>query len=83
MLGCIQQLPLCCISVHRHDIATSHTDASVKAIMEACVSENDADKHVTNIKVAIGQITLLNIFLHNVSSHPPPFKMMQHLNFSH
>ncbi|CAL1546091.1 unnamed protein product [Lymnaea stagnalis] len=33
-----------------HDIATSHTDPSVKAIMEACIGENDADKHVANLK---------------------------------
>ncbi|KAL8611053.1 hypothetical protein ACOMHN_042669 [Nucella lapillus] len=33
----------------KHDIATSHTDASVKAIMEACIGENDADRHISNL----------------------------------
>ena len=35
----------------KHDISVSHTDPSTKHIMEACVSENDADKHVSNLKV--------------------------------
>ncbi|XP_072030612.1 uncharacterized protein [Amphiura filiformis] len=34
----------------RHDISTSHTDPAVKAIMEACIAENDADRHVSNLK---------------------------------
>ncbi|XP_013398622.1 uncharacterized secreted protein ARB_06907-like [Lingula anatina] len=35
----------------RHDIATSHVDAAVKSVMEACISENDADRHASNLKV--------------------------------
>ncbi|GFO46042.1 afadin-and alpha-actinin-binding protein [Plakobranchus ocellatus] len=34
----------------RHDIATSFADPSLKAIMEACVAENDVDKHLSNLK---------------------------------
>ncbi|GAB1609702.1 uncharacterized secreted protein ARB_06907-like [Argonauta hians] len=34
----------------RHDISTSHTDPAVKAIMEAAIAENDADRHVPNLK---------------------------------
>ncbi|CAI9730593.1 secreted ARB_06907-like [Octopus vulgaris] len=34
----------------RHDISASHTDPSVKAIMEAAIAENDADRHVSNLK---------------------------------
>ncbi|XP_064622460.1 uncharacterized protein LOC135484731 [Lineus longissimus] len=33
-----------------HDIATSHTDPAVKTILEACITENDADRHVSNIQ---------------------------------
>lgn len=33
----------------RHDISTSHTPPEVKAILEACIAENDADKHVSNL----------------------------------
>ena len=35
----------------RHDISISHTDPSVKHIMESCIAENDADKHSSNLKV--------------------------------
>ena len=38
----------------KHDISTSHTDPAVKAILEACVAENDADKHTSNLHVSIG-----------------------------
>ncbi|ESO96501.1 hypothetical protein LOTGIDRAFT_159918 [Lottia gigantea] len=34
----------------KHDVSTSHTDPIVKLIMESCISENDADKHVSNLK---------------------------------
>ncbi|XP_041353509.1 uncharacterized secreted protein ARB_06907-like isoform X2 [Gigantopelta aegis] len=34
----------------RHDTATSHTDPAVKAIMEASIAENDADRHVLNLQ---------------------------------
>ncbi|XP_038066251.1 uncharacterized secreted protein ARB_06907-like [Patiria miniata] len=34
----------------RHDLSTSYTDPAIKAIMEACVAENDADKHASNLK---------------------------------
>lgn len=37
----------------RHDVSTSHVDPIVKAIMEACVAENDADKHVSNLHVSV------------------------------
>lgn len=37
----------------KHDISVSHTDPSTKHVMEACISENDADKHVSNLKVKI------------------------------
>ena len=36
----------------RHDISTSHTPPEVKAILEACIAENDADKHVSNLHVS-------------------------------
>ncbi|CAG5121151.1 unnamed protein product [Candidula unifasciata] len=51
----------------RHDISTSHTDASVKAIMEACIGENDADKHVTNLK---GISVLARIGAEDRTVHP-------------
>lgn len=35
----------------RHDIASSHVDPSVKFIMEASITENDVDRHVSNLKV--------------------------------
>ena len=35
----------------RHDIANSHTDAMMKGLLEACVTENDVDKLVSNLKV--------------------------------
>lgn len=35
----------------RHDISTSHTDPAVKAIMEACIAENDVDRLVSNLQV--------------------------------
>lgn len=34
----------------RHDISTSHVDPAIKFILEACIAENDADRHITNIK---------------------------------
>ena len=36
-----------------HDVSVSHTDPATKYVMEACVSENDADKYVTNLKVRL------------------------------
>ena len=36
----------------RHDISTSHTSPAVKAILEACIAENDPDKHVSNLHVS-------------------------------
>ena len=36
----------------RHDIGTSHTSPEVKVILEACIAENDADKHVSNLHVS-------------------------------
>ena len=35
----------------KHDISLSYTDASVKHVMESCITENDAEKHVSNLKV--------------------------------
>lgn len=43
----------------RHDISTSHTPPEVKTILEACVAENDADKHVSNLHVCIQSWWLL------------------------
>ncbi|XP_071079851.1 uncharacterized protein [Haliotis cracherodii] len=34
----------------KHDLSTSHTDPAVKAVMEACIGENDADRHVSNLQ---------------------------------
>ncbi|OWF46589.1 uncharacterized secreted protein ARB_06907-like [Mizuhopecten yessoensis] len=34
----------------RHDLATSHVDPATKSVMEACIAENDADRHVTNLQ---------------------------------
>ena len=36
----------------RHDISASHTSPAVKAILEACIAENDPDKHVSNLHVS-------------------------------
>jgi hypothetical protein len=40
----------------KHDISASHIDASVKHVMESCVLENDAERHVSNLKVYLGDI---------------------------
>ena len=37
------------IIIPRHDISTSYVDPAVKYIMEACISENDADHHASNL----------------------------------
>lgn len=37
----------------RHDIAVSSIDPAVKSVMEACIAENEADKHASNLKVTI------------------------------
>ncbi|KAH9505352.1 hypothetical protein Btru_058446 [Bulinus truncatus] len=37
----------------RHDISTSNIDPAVKAIMEACIAENDADRFVANLKALV------------------------------
>lgn len=37
---------------YRHDISASHVDPAIKFILEACIAENDADRHITNIKVS-------------------------------
>nr|XP_054758103.1 uncharacterized protein LOC129264279 [Lytechinus pictus] len=34
----------------RHDISTSHTDSATKHILEACIAENDADRHISNLQ---------------------------------
>lgn len=34
----------------RHDLATSHVDPATKFLMEACIAENDADRHITNLQ---------------------------------
>ncbi|XP_062603242.1 uncharacterized protein LOC134265019 [Saccostrea cucullata] len=34
----------------RHDISASHVDPAIKFILEACIAENDVDRHITNIK---------------------------------
>ncbi len=44
----------------RHDIAVSSVDPKTKAVMEACVAENEADKHASNLKV-IAQLRLLHL----------------------
>ena len=36
---------------YRHDVSASHVDPALKFILEACIAENDADRHITNIKV--------------------------------
>ena len=38
-------------SSYRHDVSASHVDPALKFILEACIAENDADRHITNIKV--------------------------------
>ena len=37
----------------RHDIAVSSVDPATKAVMEACIAENEADKHASNLKVSL------------------------------
>lgn len=44
-----------CIFVFRHDVAASHVDPGVKFIMESSITENDVDRHVSNLKVRIDQ----------------------------
>ncbi|XP_078000966.1 uncharacterized protein LOC144453526 [Glandiceps talaboti] len=34
----------------RHDTSTSHTDPAIKAIMESCIAENNADIHISNLQ---------------------------------
>lgn len=35
----------------RHDVSNSHVGPAVKVIMKSCVAVNDADKHLSNLKV--------------------------------
>ena len=35
----------------RHDVATSYVDPAIKAVLEACITENDADRLVSNLQV--------------------------------
>ncbi|XP_059150060.1 uncharacterized protein LOC131936940 [Physella acuta] len=51
----------------KHDVATSHTDPSLKAVMEACVGENDADRHISNLK---GVPVLVRIGAEDRTVHP-------------
>ena len=37
--------------VFSHDVSMSHVDVGVKAVMERTISENQADRLVTNLKV--------------------------------
>ncbi|KAK3593447.1 hypothetical protein CHS0354_020212 [Potamilus streckersoni] len=60
----------------RHDIATSHTDPSVKAVMEACIVENDVDRHVSNLK---GIPVLARIGAKDRTVHPYFVKRMYRL----
>ncbi|XP_072171857.1 uncharacterized protein [Diadema setosum] len=34
----------------RHDVSTSHTDPALKQILEACIAENEADRHASNLQ---------------------------------
>ena len=38
---------------YAYDVAVSHTEPAIKMIQEACISENDADKHAVNLKVSV------------------------------
>lgn len=51
----------------RHDISTSHTDPVVKALMEATITENDADRHIQNLK---GIPVLARIGANDRTVHP-------------
>lgn len=43
----------------KYDISLSYVDASVKHVMESCVIENDAEKHMSNLKVTHFKLSLL------------------------
>ena len=36
----------------RHDVSTSSTDPSTKAVLESTIAENDADRLVSNLRVS-------------------------------
>ena len=57
----------------RHDIAVSSIDPAVKSVMEACIAENEADKHASNLKVT-------NCFLvHQIYPSSPSDSIMKDL----
>ena len=35
----------------RHDISTSHVEPAVKAVLESCIMENEADRFISNLRV--------------------------------
>lgn len=50
----------------RHDIANGYVDSSLKSILEACVTENDAERHASNIQdkpvmIRIGMVSSFEI----------------------
>ncbi|XP_030854704.1 uncharacterized secreted protein ARB_06907 [Strongylocentrotus purpuratus] len=51
----------------RHDISTSHTDPATKQVLEACIAENDADRHVSNLQ---GLPVLTRIGANDRTVHP-------------
>jgi hypothetical protein len=56
----------------KYDISLGHTDASVKHVMESCIAENDAEKHVSNLKVnysSINDIRTIRIIYTLSSGH--------------
>ena len=36
----------------RHDVSTSHVEPGVKAVLESCITENEVDRLVSNLKVS-------------------------------
>ncbi|GFR83310.1 afadin-and alpha-actinin-binding protein [Elysia marginata] len=52
---------------YRHDISNSYVDPSLKSIMEACVAENDVDRHTSNLK---GVPVLARIGANDRTVHP-------------
>jgi len=59
----------------RHDIASSHVDPSVKFIMEASITENDVDRHVSNLKVNYSCCQIINGW------EPSKIVSYEHINY--
>ena len=59
----------------RHDIAVSSVDPATKAVMEACIAENEADKHASNLKVGLHKYSPHRMIILSMQITKMSFKM--------